>query len=242
MLATSSSEDDDTAYDAKKTAMAMQSGRPPPSQHSSFMPKTPQAQQRNTTQGMQNMNLNGGDQSGSNENLSMSGRQAQPPGSRNNPMSPAQARQASFKSTSSSSTNQGPPGSNSLRPNHLTTARHSPRKSSNANRSNSGRQLPRRPGDNSSYNSSVNDKNGPDYDSDNSDYQYDNYNNPNGQNNNQYYQPSDEEEDNENGNSNNIEGGSRSTMMSGGNENDEHHGMCHSSNTLIYKIFQMHSM
>jgi hypothetical protein len=157
-----------------------------------------QQQQRNQT-GVQNMNLNGeageaGDGMGKPRN--------------NNPMSP-QMRQASFKSTSSSSTTQG--GPNSLRPNHLSTPRASPRK--NSNRSGGGRQLPRRPGEANTG--------GNDYDSDeNSDYQYDNYNNQGAggaaaaHQDNQYNQPSDDENED---NRNNEENGSNENESGGGN-------------------------
>jgi hypothetical protein len=104
-----------------------------------------------------------------------------------------QNRTESIKSNSSSST-LGGPGGGSLMPNSNHSNLNTPRTPRKTNRS-TGRQMPKRPGDNTSFTSSYNDRNG-DYDSDNSDYNYDShYANQNNNNlvNRSNYQNSDDE-------------------------------------------------
>ena len=220
MLATSSSDEEDSNYrnDTKKKSA-------PPSQASKpFM--FAQQQQQSTPQmrrnqnAMQNMHLtNGGSHqnndnasarssfSASSENVSLNNFQ-QPPNQRAvggrmlpaNPMlSNPQMRQASFKSTTSTSRSV----SKTLNSNNNNL---SPGKNSSQARS-----KPRRPGDNVSFGSSINDRTGG-YDSDNSDYQYEEHYGKQASGN-QYVQASDEEDENE--------AASRSTMMG---ENEDNYG------------------
>lgn len=195
MLATSSSDEDE--YDQKRRVTHqsnLKSSGAPPAQSASFLsaqqktgstysqPSTPNmAHTRSpmlannlnpTVNAMSNLNLANGDTnslrssfSASSENLSLNNFQQQQINKANNKANNS-FRNASFKSNSSAST----VGGATLTPNHMHTPRASPRKHS-ARSNNNGRQLPRRPGDSTSYSSSLNDRN---EDSDNSDYNINN--------------------------------------------------------------------
>ena len=168
MLATSSSDDED--YDRKKTQpQAIKSSFVPNPRPGSYtQPNTPNVNAYRDPKigvnpvlnGVSNMNING-DTNSLKSSISAS---SETDGfNRQNYRQRSSVRNCSFKSNSSA----GTVGGATLTPGSLNTPRSSPRR-----RNGPGRQLPRRPGENASFSSSLNDRNLEDESDDNSEYNY----------------------------------------------------------------------